>query len=190
MCHAPESGLGLVLGAGPSGMVSHGCVETRACPRLYIPIPTPRQVFPRATGLHSLLLKRARAFWGRVPFWGCSCFPLFSCNGASPQCPGFSLQPVCCPEGLRWALVGTQTDYSFLTRVLAPSLTLWMTRSRLGGRNKEPPGCGECKGIQGSGPSNIAVVSQARLEHKRLCDLNRHPLSLQKAAQPCQEGTR
>ena len=92
------------------------------------------------------------------------------------------LGPGCSHEGLSWALVGTQTAYSSLSRVLAPSLTLSMTLSRLWKRNKELPGPGGAEEFRGQAPEGLQWLVRPGGNIESLCDLNRHPLSVQEGA--------
>ena len=66
--------------------------------------------------------------------------------------------------------MGTQTAYSFLSRILAPSLTLSVTLSSLWGRNKELPDPGDAEEFRGQAPAGLPGWNT-----EGLCDVKRLP---------------
>lgn len=154
MCHAPETGKMQCPGSWPWQDGSVTCsLETRACPSLHTPIPVPGQGTQASEGgLPSALLK-GDASGAQSHFLGFYAVLFSPVIGPAHSGWASLLGPGCSHEGLPWALVGTQAAYSSLSGVLAPSLTLSMTLSRLWKRNKGMPGPRGAEEFRGQAPA-------------------------------------
>ena len=140
--------------------------------------PLPHWEQPRQASPRDMARRQGRApccsggsSLGSEPiFFAFDAFPFLPVMGEACSAWASLPRPVCSQEGLCWALVGTQTAYSFSSRVLAPSLTLSVTLSSLWGRNKEPLDPGDAEEFRGQAPAGLPGRNT-----ESLCDLKRLP---------------